>query len=194
MESNNRLNIYGNALEVLNEYKEFFDGIDTILFQYFNFDLVTDVKIFNKLKTFKNLKNLIFSDNNLHSVYQLIKLEELYYIESITIFNNEITSANLIKYFLIYRFQNLKFYNNILINESDIQMAKKLFGYFDHCISQHENVYGEERITSEENKIPQKSISGLDIIENLKIKSEFFEYIKDNLADVLVELIEESIQ
>ena len=72
--------------------------------------MITNRKIIEKLKKFVKITKLIFSNNNIHSFYQLLKFEDFNDIESITIINNEINNANLLKFFLIYRFQKIKFY------------------------------------------------------------------------------------
>ena len=109
LEGSNKLNIYGNALEVLDQ-NEFYENISIIHFEYFNIDMITNRKIIEKLKKFAKISKLIFSNNNIHSFYQLLKFEDFNDIESISIINNEINNANLLKYFLIYRFQKIKFY------------------------------------------------------------------------------------
>lgn len=102
-----KLNIYGNALEVLDQ-KEFYDNINEIHFEYFNFDLISKKKNIDKLKNYKTLQKISFSNNNLHSFYQIIKFEDFSSIVAISIKNNEVVYANMLKYFCIYRFQNLK--------------------------------------------------------------------------------------
>lgn len=106
-----KLNIYGNALEVLDQ-KEFYDNINEIHFEYFNFDLISKKKNLDKLKNYKTLLRISFSNNNLHSFYQIIKFEDFSSIVAISIKNNEVVFSNMLKYFCIYRFQNLKTVRN----------------------------------------------------------------------------------
>lgn len=108
LEDNTKLNIYGNALKVLGQ-DEFYNSVELISFNYFNTDLIINKKILDKIKNYKRLKRIIFQNNNMHSFYQLIKFEEINNLENITIIDNEICKSNLLKYFLIYRFQTLKF-------------------------------------------------------------------------------------
>ena len=79
-----KLNIYGNALEVLDQ-KEFYDNINEIHFEYFNFDLISKKKNLDKLKNYKTLLRISFSNNNLHSFYQIIKFEDFSSIVAISI-------------------------------------------------------------------------------------------------------------
>lgn len=144
LEGSNKLNIYGNALEVL-EQTEFYENISVIHFEYFNIDMITNRKIIEKLKKFAKISKLIFSNNNIHSFYQLLKFEDFNDIESITIINNEINNAYLLKYFLIYRFQKIKFYNDVEISSKDVMTAKKIYEYFDKCISCGENKKREKK-------------------------------------------------
>ena len=138
LEKDKQLNIFGNALEVLG-YSEFHMNVHTIHICFLNYDLLySKVNIDNFMK-FHNLKSLIFENNNLYNYYQIIKLENLKNVEYITIKNNEICCSSLLKYFLIYRFQNIKYYNSIGINEKDIIMSKKIFEPFDKIISICEN-------------------------------------------------------
>lgn len=167
LEGTNKLNIYGNALEVLDQ-TEFYENISIIDFEYFNIDMITNRKIIEKLKKFAKISKLIFSNNNIHSFYQLLKFEDFNDIESITIINNEINNANLLKYFLIYRFQKIKFYNDLEISSKDVMTAKKIYEYFDKCISCGEN-----------KKREKKQIQQQLALENLK-KSETINTNKDN--------------
>lgn len=107
--------------------------------------MITNRKIIEKLKKFAKITKLIFSNNNIHSFYQLLKFEDFNDIESISIINNEINNANLLKYFLIYRFQKIKFYNDIEISSKDVMTAKKIYEYFDKCISCGENKKREKK-------------------------------------------------
>jgi len=144
LEGSNKLNIYGNALEVLDQ-AEFYENISIIHFEYFNIDMITNRKIIEKLKKFAKISKLIFSNNNIHSFYQLLKFEDFNDIESISIQNNEINNAYLLKYFLIYRFQKIKFYNDLEISSKDVMTAKKIYEYFDKCISCGENKKREKK-------------------------------------------------
>ena len=124
---------------------EFYENISIIHFEYYNVDMITNRKIIEKLKKFAKISKLIFSNNNIHSFYQLLKFEDFNDIESISILNNEINNANLLKYFLIYRFQKIKFYNDIEISSKDVMTAKKIYEYFDKCISCGENKKREKK-------------------------------------------------
>ena len=107
--------------------------------------MITNRKIIEKLKKFAKISKLIFSNNNIHSFYQLLKFEDFNDIESISIINNEINNANLLKYFLIYRFQKIKFYNDVEISPKDVMTAKKIYEFFDKCISCGENKKRERK-------------------------------------------------
>ena len=138
LEKDKQLNIFGNALEVLG-YNEFHMNVHTIHICFLNYDLLYNKINIDNFMKFHNLKSLIFENNNLYNYYQIIKLENLKNIEYITIKNNEICCSYLLKYFLIYRFQNIKYYNSIGINEKDNIISKKIFEHFDKVISICEN-------------------------------------------------------
>ena len=127
--------------------------------------MITNRKIIEKLKKFVKITKLIFSNNNIHSFYQLLKFEDFNDIESITIINNEINNANLLKFFLIYRFQKIKFYNDTEISSKDVLTAKKIYEYFDKCISCGENKKREKK----QLQILQQQIN---IIDNPGVKEK----------------------
>lgn len=186
LEGINRLNIYGNALEVL-EQQEFYKSINFIRLEYFNIDIVSSKLNLEKLKNFKNLTHMIFSHNNIHSFYQLIKFEEFTEIESITVINNEICGSSFLKYFLVYRFQNLKFFNDTEISQKDIIIAKKMFEYFDKCISNNENRKKDE-------KNGNKNLISKSLNNNVLCKKkEYLSYVQDNLMDCLDEIMDEYV-
>jgi len=66
IEGDNKLFIYGNALEVLNN-PEFQKTVEQISFQYVRFDNIIGVSNISKLKRFQKLKSLFFQDNNIYS-------------------------------------------------------------------------------------------------------------------------------
>ena len=195
IERDKQLNLFGNALEVLS-YSEYYKSVKIIQIQFLNFDLITQKKNIENLKKFINLKSLKFYDNNIHGFYQLIKLEDIKNIEQITIRNNEICNSELLKYFLVYRLQNIKFFNDIEITNKDIIMSKKIFENFDQAISYNENNevkneinYNNNKIENGMNKEKIEFESKLnDNIENNKIK--FLNYVKKNLSIVLDEIID----
>lgn len=66
IEGDNKLFIYGNALEVLNN-PDFQKTVEQISFQYVRFDNVISPSNIGKLKRFSKLKSLFFQDNNIYS-------------------------------------------------------------------------------------------------------------------------------
>ena len=82
--------------------------------EFFNYDILFQSKNIGKILKFKNLSRLIFINTNLHSFYQLLKLEEIPKLESITIKENEICDSGLLYYFLIYSY-NLEMTDHILL-------------------------------------------------------------------------------
>jgi hypothetical protein len=107
IERERQLNLFGSAIEVLG-YKEFYNIVHTIKFEFINFDIISQRQNVENIKKFVNLKSLIFKSNNMHGFYQIIKLENIKGIEYITIRKNEICNGEILKYFLVYRLQNIK--------------------------------------------------------------------------------------
>ena len=134
IERERQLNLFANAIEVLG-YKEFHNIAHTIKFEFINFDIISQKHNIENIKKFSNLKCLIFKSNNMHSFYQIIKLENIKGIEYFTIKKNEICNAEILKYFLVYRLQNIKYFNDVEITNKDILMSKKIFEHFDQAIS-----------------------------------------------------------
>ena len=202
IEREKQLNLFGNAVEVLG-YTEFYNVINTIHIEFLNFDIATQSHNLDNLKKFINLKSLIFSNNNIHSFYQLIKLEDLKNLEYITIKNNEICNSGLLKYFLVYRLQNIKFFNDTEITNKDILMSKKIFEQFDQAISYCETESEKNKTKKEKTKkgeengsIVEEAKDNVQTVndDNIKIynlneenlqKIKFITFIKENLFSVL---------
>jgi len=91
----------------------------------------------DRLKKFKKLKKLIFSYNNLNSLIQLSKLENLTSLTSLNIENNEVSLMSIFKSFIVYRFPQLIYINDIEINENDRKLARIKFLNFDKILSNH---------------------------------------------------------
>lgn len=158
IEREKQLNLFGNAVEVLT-YNEFYNLIHTIQFEFLNFDIITQNHNLENLKKYTGLRSMIFSDNNLHSFYQLIKLEEIKGLEYLTIKNNEICNSGLLKYFLVYRLQNIKYFNDVEITNKDVLMSKKIFEHFDQAISyceteneKKQNKKAKEKVNNQKSK------------------------------------------
>ena len=67
--------------------------------------------------------------NNIYSFYQLVKLENIDTLEKLTISDNEICNANLLRFFIFYRLNNLKYFNNKLIKEIEVDISKTIYQY-----------------------------------------------------------------
>ena len=134
VEGESTLYLYGNCLKILKQ-NEYYEKINTLSFSYFCYDFIMSKKILKYIKEFKNLINIKFNHNNIYSSYQLLKLENLDNLEKLSINDNEICNGYLLKYFILYRLKQLKYYNNRLIKQSDILLSKKIFDNFDQLIS-----------------------------------------------------------
>ena len=71
IERERQLNLFGNAIEVLG-YKEFYNMVHTIKFEFINFDIISQRQNIENIKKFVNLKSLVFKSNNMHGFYQII--------------------------------------------------------------------------------------------------------------------------
>ena len=202
IEREKQLNLFGNAIEVLG-YKEFYNVVHIIKFEFINFDIISQRQNVENIKNFRNLKSLIFRSNNLHGFYQIIKIENIKNIEYITIRKNEICNSEILKYFLVYRLQNIKYFNDVEITNKDVLMSKKIFENFDQAISICENE--TQRIKNEKDReknnkdkdkengssstANKKSRDKNDVEEN-ELKFHFFNFAKLNLAQTLDEILD----
>ena len=193
IERERQLNLFGNAIEVLG-YKEFYNVVHTIKFEFINFDSISQRQNIEYIKNFKNLKSLVFKSNNMYSFYQIIKLENIKGIEYITIRKNEICFGEILKYFLVYRLQNIKYFNDNEITNKDVLMSKKIFEQFDQAISICENESQKPK-NNKENKengssgTNQKSFEKIEVESN-EINCSFFNYTKINLTTALDEILD----
>ena len=212
LEGDNQLILYGDAVKVLS-HEDFHNKITTITFNYFYYDNIMHRRHQELLLKFKHLTNLYFSDNNLFSFYQLIKLENIPTLENLSIKNNEICNSNLLKYFLIYRIQNLKKYNDTLITEEDISHSKSIFEYFDKCISFNEtlreqstknettanniNPLAAEKEENSQSTIITKEEKKDEETQNINYsftQNSYFQFVKDNVIIAIKEIIEDSTE
>ena len=190
--------LYGNCLKVLAQ-KNYQDEIKTLCFNYFCYDFIMSKKILEFIKKFKFLSNIKFAFNNIYSFYQLIKLENLENLEKLTITDNEVCNAHLLKYFIIYRLNNLKYFNNKAVKEIEIDMSRNIFQYFDEVISIKEKneIQKEENLNNNENKNNTDNIDDIEDnseiceINNYEKKIEFFNYAKFNLSVCMEEIIKD---
>ena len=187
--------LYGNCLKVLAQ-KNYQDEIKTLCFNYFCYDFIMSKKILEFIKKFKFLSNIKFAFNNIYSFYQLIKLENLENLEKLTITDNEVCNAHLLKYFIFYRLNNLKYFNNKAVKETEIDMSRNIFQYFDEIISIKEKneIKKEENLNDNENKDNTDNTednSEINEVNNYEKKVEFFNYAKFNLSVCMEEIIKD---
>ena len=192
IERDKQLNLFGNAIEVLG-YKEFYGVVHTIKFEFINFDIISQRQNIENIKKFINLRSLVFKSNNMHGFYQIIKLENIKGIEYITIRKNEICNGEILKYFLVYRLQNIKYFNDSEITNKDVLMSKKIFENFDQAISICENE--AQRIKSnKDNENGSSLVNKKDVdkneVESFELNYSFFNFAKENLATTLDEILD----
>ena len=182
-----------HAIEVLG-YKEFYNMVHTIKFEFINFDIISQRQNIENIKKFVNLKSLVFKSNNMHGFYQIIKLENIKGIEYITIRKNEICNGEILKYFLVYRLQNIKYFNDSEITNKDVYMSKKIFEHFDQAISICENESQKAKINKEDKENGSANINKKELnkkeVESNELKFDFFNYAKVNLTTVLDEILD----
>ena len=193
IERERQLNLFGSAIEVLG-YKEFYNIVHTIKFEFINFDIISQRQNVENIKKFVNLKSLIFKSNNMHGFYQIIKLENIKGIEYITIRKNEICNGEILKYFLVYRLQNIKYFNDNEITNKDIYMSKKIFEHFDQAISICENESQKLKNSKEDKEngsalVNKKELNKNEVDSN-ELKFNFFTYAKQNLTTALDEILD----
>ena len=193
IERERQLNLFGSAIEVLG-YKEFYNIVHTIKFEFINFDIISQRQNIENIKKFMNLKSLIFRSNNMHGFYQIIKLENIKGIEYITIRKNEICNGEILKYFLVYRLQNIKYFNDNEITNKDIYMSKKIFEHFDQAISICENESQKLKNNKEDKEngsalVNKKELNKNEVDSN-ELKFNFFSYAKINLTTALDEILD----
>ena len=142
------------------------------------------------IKEFKILETVKFSNNNIYSLYQLTKLESLENIKNLCIFDNEICNANLLKYFIFYRLNTLKSFNNQIIKDSDYKASQNIFNYFDEVISIKEKEKEKEKRKEEDKKMNMNiNINENENYSNEEYKYKFFNYVKYNLSISIEEII-----
>lgn len=166
--------LYGNSIKIL-ENEQYHSQITSISFNFFYYDFIMTQSNIDLLNKFKKIKSLKFSDNNIHSYYQLTQLEKISSLENVSISNNEVSSSCLLKYFMIYRIKDLKSFNDISITQNDVTQAQKVFEYFDKCIS-----------NSEKNKKSTSSQVNID-----KTNETYYSYVKSNVLIALKEIIDD---
>mgnify|MGYP002624763733 CR=1 FL=1 len=191
IESNHSLQLYGNCLKILEE-KELYEKIRSISFNYFCYDFIMSKRFLKYIKEFVNLETIKFSNNNIYSFYQLTKLESLEKIKYLSILDNEVCNGNLLKYFILYRLNTLKSFNNQIIKDSENKLSQNIFNYFDEIISLKEKEKEKERREEESKSINIKRNNINNENENYtdeEYKYEFFNYVKYNLSISIEEII-----
>ena len=191
----NSLIFYGNCNNEL-EKENYKNNYSHLTFSFFYFNIIMSKETVDILKQYKQLTTLSFIDNNIYSYYQIIKLENLDSVENLIINQNEICNSYLLRYFVIYRLQNLKIFNDMKITEKDKESAKKYFEDFDKQICYIEKEKEKEK-GNLNNKNIKESNSNNDIdiknniVNNINNQQNFFSYLKNNLCLALLDILSE---
>ena len=192
VENETGLHLYGNCLKVLSQ-KMYQEEIKTLSFNFFCYDFIMSKKILEYIKNFKCLINIKFSNNNIYSFYQLIKLEKLENIQKLSITENEVCNSNLLKYFIFYRLNNLQYFNNKVILEIEFDISRKIFQFFDELISIKEKteIQKNKENDDNDNNESQDCIIDYSDINDEEAKMEFFNYAKYNLSICIENIIKD---
>lgn len=150
IEGDNKLFIYGNALEVLNN-TDFQKTVEQISFQYVRFDNIISPTNITKLRRFTKLKALFFLDNNIYSFIQISKLEALTNLTAINIDKNEVSQTAMMRTFIVYRFPNVTNINDKVVSDADKQRARQQFQHFDKILSTP-TIFSPHSSTSNQNE------------------------------------------
>mmetsp|Transcript_6107 Transcript_6107/g.5255 ORF Transcript_6107/g.5255 Transcript_6107/m.5255 type:complete len:363 (+) Transcript_6107:936-2024(+) len=201
IESNKLLFIYGNAMEVLKR-SEFYPVVEEMYLESVRFDHIVHYTHLDRIRKFTNLKKLHLAHNNLNSLILLSKLECLQSIENLIIENNDILSCDILKSFIVYRFQHLKTFNKVEITEEDREDAKQNFHIFDNILSKcirriAPNI--SDPVKKQEFKQNQKKHAEIsqayirDIIDNVLDVNSKDDEIEEECEYTLLNVIRESL-
>ncbi|CAD8106484.1 unnamed protein product [Paramecium primaurelia] len=133
VENDTSLIIFGAAVGIVLPANNFRQKIEKIQFQYVFFDSIIYSQL-QVIKEYTRLQEIILKDNYIHSLRQLIQLEDLTYIQKIIIQNNPINNCSFMFSFLIYRIPTLIQINSKNVRYQDRQKAKSLFQNFDDTL------------------------------------------------------------
>ena len=133
-------------------------------------------------------------------------METLENLQKLSISDNEVCNAQILKYFIFYRLNNLKYFNNKAVKETDVDISRCIFQYFDELISIKEKMELQKEKTlkdeEKEDNIKEKNniennniiINNNDIDKNINKSEEmieFFNYAKFNLSVCIEEIIKD---
>ena len=110
-----------------------FASSEELTFQYVFIENILKKENLGRLQKLKRLKTINFSFNNLRTYLDLVKFENLM-IHRLNISNNPVCSCGFLKFFVVYRFSNIKVFNGHLIKDKDMTTAKTLFSRFDKLL------------------------------------------------------------
>jgi hypothetical protein len=195
-------------MEVLKR-SEFYPLVEEMYLECVRFDHIVHFIHLDKIKKFVNLKKLYLSHNNLNSFILLSKLECLQSLETLIIENNDILNCNLLKDFVVYRFQHLNYFgnNSEKITEQDRQNAKLNFQKFDGILSKSlrrmiPQIHDPTK--KQEFKIQQKKHAEFakDYIDDMlgivvavhDNADEIHDICEDAMRDVIRDAVEENIE
>lgn len=133
--SNNSYRIFGDGLFMMLSSKTVnIRTVEELSFEYVFMDNLKNKAVLSYLSQIKKLKSLKLSHNNIYEYLEIVKFECFPHLVNITLENNPVLTCRYLRQFIVYRFNNLRYFNKSSIDNADLQKAKQVFNTFDKIL------------------------------------------------------------
>ena len=126
--------VVGDGIFSFVENKNIYKTMDEVYFDHILIDNLKNKDVLAALTTLKKVKSLKLNFNNITEYLELVKFECFENLVNLTIENNPVNNCNYLRQFVVYRFNNLRYFNKNAINYQDLQKAKQVFNNFDKIL------------------------------------------------------------
>jgi len=82
----------------------------------------------------KNLRILNFTNNNILTYLELINFENISDLQILNIKQNKVAECEMLKYFIFYRYSNIRYFNGNEKTAEELEKTKNLYLDFDKTL------------------------------------------------------------
>lgn len=139
------LRIVGDGIFAFMQSISNYKNIEEIQFDHILINNLKTKECQTALGSLKKVKSLKLNFNNIMDYLELVKFECFENLVNLIIENNPICCCTYLRQFVVYRFNNLRYFNKCAIDYQDQQKAKQVFNNFDKILQLPSQTQGKKK-------------------------------------------------
>lgn len=189
-ETATELAVFGRGLEALDK-PEYHQNVRSLCFHYIIIENIS--KDMELLLRFQSLSALRFSRNLIHRISQLLPLQKLHYVKSLSVDENPVCeNRSALRLHLIHMLPNISILNGIEVTTSERQAAARLLEPFSRAALKY--LSGAPFASPPESQVEEEAEITRGLLATACTGDRWVSALHEHFEDVLRELIGEARQ